>query len=122
MIWLVGCGGILGAIARFLLGQSINKRTDAPFPIGTWVINLTGSLLLGGLVVLRLHDGLTETTWSFWGVGFCGAFTTFSTFGLETVRLIDQQQKRLALVYVISSVLLGLLAATLGGALVYSFL
>jgi len=111
-----GIGGMLGACLRFGLGAFINKKaaSTAPFPAGTWVINLTGSFLLGILANRHLAGSLSETAWLLWGVGFCGAYTTFSTFGTETVGLLDKKRFKLAAIYVTSSVLFGLLFAMLG--------
>lgn len=114
MIWLIGLGGVAGTLARFYAGKWINARMRSSFPWGTWAINLSGSLLLGMLFGLHDDGRLAEDAWLILGTGFCGAYTTFSTFGFETVQLVAGGQKGRAAAYVLSSVLLGLAAAGLG--------
>ena len=79
-----------GAVARFLLDRAVVDRTRGVFPWGTLVINVTGSLLLGLITGLALHHGLSKSAKIVLGTGFCGAYTTFSTFSFETVRLIEE--------------------------------
>lgn len=114
MMLLVGLGGIFGAIARFLLGKWITAKKTGPFPMGTWVINLSGSFVLGFLAVL--HDGkaISDWVWFLCGTGFLGAYTTFSTFGYETIQLIQKQKAKIAILYVFTSVLLGVIFAWIG--------
>ncbi|RUQ24244.1 CrcB family protein, partial [Peribacillus cavernae] len=90
------------------------KRQKVNFPIGTWVINVSGSLLLGILAALHVSHSLAEWIWSMFGIGFCGAYTTFSTFGIETVTLIEAKNYKKAMIYVISSIVAGILAAATG--------
>ena len=77
---LVGLGGVLGALARHLLGERVDARQG-----DTLLVNLLGSLLLGALVAVPVGAPLLQ----FLGTGFCGAFTTFSSFAFETVRLAE---------------------------------
>ncbi|WP_160034432.1 fluoride efflux transporter CrcB [Paenibacillus sp. An7] len=118
MIWLAGLGGIAGAIMRYSLGRYIMKRVNDdsshPFPFGTWIINISGSLLLGVLFGLSKAQLLSSVWWAVLGTGFCGAYTTFSTLGYETMQLITANKIRKACLYVISSVTLGLIAAWIG--------
>ena len=86
---LVAAGGG-GAVARFLLDRAVVDRTRGVFPWGTLVINVTGTLLLGLITGLALHHGLSKSAKIVLGTGFCGAYTTFSTFTFETVRLIEE--------------------------------
>ena len=79
-----------GAVARFLLDRAVADRTRGVFPWGTLVINVTGTLLLGLITGLALHHGLSKSAKIVLGTGFCGAYTTFSTFTFETVRLIEE--------------------------------
>ncbi|WP_150266534.1 fluoride efflux transporter CrcB [Paenibacillus tepidiphilus] len=115
MIWWVGAGGVLGAISRYGLGQYIGRKTGGRFPWGTLLINVAGSLLLGMLAGAKGH--LPEAVYYFGGTGFCGGFTTFSTFGYETMQLLERKQKGGALLYVLGSAVLGLAAAWAGLAL-----
>ncbi|MDM5326602.1 fluoride efflux transporter CrcB [Neobacillus sp. CF12] len=115
MIWLVGIGGSLGAAARYLLGSLINRRKNFDrFPLGTWVINISGSFFLGLLAQLHLANDISEWLWFLVGVGFCGAYTTFSTFGYETITLLHSNKKILAGIYVLASVVVSTLMAALG--------
>lgn len=116
MIWLIGIGGSLGSATRFLLGSYIKNRFQGInyFPLGTWVINISGSLILGVLANLHLTDRIGEWIWFLFGIGFCGAYTTFSTFGYETITLIASKNGKMALFYVITSVFLGILSAAIG--------
>lgn len=100
-ILLVACGGFFGSIARFYLSFILNKHL-----LGTWLANLAGSILLGVLVTQHIGHTLPEWLWMLLGIGFCGAFTTFSTFGNETLELILEKKYIAALGYVLSSVML----------------
>jgi fluoride exporter len=116
MIWLVGLGGSLGAFTRYFLGAYISKHHKllAPFPLGTLTINLSGSFLLGVLLQLHLQSAMPAWVWFFLGIGFCGAFTTMSTFGYEAIMLLQAKKTLMAAIYVTCSVVFGLLAAALG--------
>ena len=116
MIWMIGIGGSLGAAARFLLGNLISRGAQKidPFPIGTWIINITGSFLLGVLTRFHLTNRISDWLWYFGGVGFCGAYTTFSTFGNETITLIQENKKKLAAIYVVTSIIFGVISAMIG--------
>jgi len=114
MIWLIGLGGSLGAAVRYLLGNIIKK---SGFPIVTWFINLTGSFLLGILAGLYQGDVIPDWLWLLVGVGFCGAYTTFSTFSYETLILINNGKVKTAGIYVIITIIFGLISANIGFAL-----
>ncbi|MBA2872224.1 CrcB protein [Anoxybacillus calidus] len=114
MIFVVGIGGILGAITRFLLSKWISSKVTTTFPIGTWIINITGSFILGCLFVLHSNGDISAWLWLFFGVGFLGAYTTFSTFGYETVHLIEKKDFGTAILYVLSSVLISVGFAWIG--------
>src|SRR4051812_8548060 len=116
MIWLIGLGGSLGAAARFLIGGFIKNKVKSVhlFPMGTWVINITGSFLLGVMANLHLANQISDGVWFFGGVGFCGAYTTFSTFGYETITLLQANKIKVAIVYVTTSVIVGAVSATMG--------
>ena len=110
---LVGVGGVLGALARHLLGERIDARTG-----DTLAVNVVGSFLLGGLLAAPVGESLLL----FVGTGFCGAFTTFSTFAFETVRLAETGEPRRAAanaaVNLVGAVLAVLAGAVLAGLLV----
>lgn len=120
MIWLIGLGGSLGAATRYLLGGYINNKNSKwrQFPLGTWIINITGSFILGVLAHLYLNHSINESLWLFAGVGFCGAYTTFSTFGYETITLLQNNKMKIAFVYILLSVLVGIVSAWVGFVLI----
>jgi CrcB protein len=103
---LLTVGGALGTNARYWLSVWIHdQRWTEQFPLATFVINVSGSLLLG-LLVVPFQNRLPGW-WILLGVGFCGGYTTFSTFALETVTLIhDKQKMELAILNVLASVVL----------------
>lgn len=113
-IWWVGLGGFVGANARYLLGGWIAARFGTTFPLGTFVINITGSFVLG--VIMGLLDAhlLSSTIRLGVAIGFVGAYTTFSTFSYETIRLIENGSMLLATANVFGSVIVGLLATIVG--------
>ncbi|MGP4105461.1 fluoride efflux transporter FluC [Virgibacillus sp. L01] len=98
-ILLVAIGGFLGSITRYFISLKTNKRL-----IGTWTANITGSILLALLLRFYLDNSISEWLWVFLGIGFCGSYTTFSTFGNETLQLIIGKRFWLAAGYVVSSV------------------
>ncbi len=119
MIILLGvvAGGVLGAPSRYALDQWVNSRTKGFFPWGTFLINATGAFLLGLISGLALYHGLGHLPVAVVGTGFCGAYTTFSTFSYETVRLIEEGTVEAAVRNMAGSLTLGLAAAAAGIAL-----
>jgi CrcB protein len=113
----VAIAGAVGAPARFLLDSWVERNKGSDFPYGTLLINLTGSLILGLVTGLALYHGLGKLPRAVVGTGFCGAYTTFSTFSYETVKLIEESEIKNAILNVTASVVLGLLAAGAGIAL-----
>lgn len=112
---LIGLGGFLGANARYLVAQWVERIWGFGFPYGTLLINVSGSLALGllmGLCQQRLADFVHHRL--FFAVGFLGAYTTFSTFSYETLRLVQEGQCTVAVIYILGSVLLSLLAVFCG--------
>ena len=114
----IAIAGALGALARYGVGVAFGPRRPDAFPVATFLINVSGSLALGFLVELftvrytNLASLRTSIT-----VGFLGAYTTFSTFSLETMRLIQFGAPTLAAVYVASSVVAGVIFAAAGSVL-----
>jgi CrcB protein len=106
--------GAIGAPLRYLLDGAVGERTDGVFPWGILLVNVSGSFLLGLLTGLGLHHGLGRTPRIVVGTGFCGAFTTFSTFTYETVRLLEEGDLAEALANLGLTVLLGAVAAAVG--------
>ncbi|WP_041580327.1 fluoride efflux transporter CrcB [Bacillus sp. 1NLA3E] len=109
---LVMFGGFLGAISRFLLGNWSFLHSTYGFPTGTLIINLVGSLLLGWLVA-NYRDQYPRI-FLFFGTGFIGSFTTFSTFSVETLNLLEKGKLGLALGYGFISLVAGICFALIG--------
>lgn len=107
-------GGAVGAPVRFLADRALTRRIVTELPIGTLLVNLSGSLLLGLVSGLGLHGHLSGTVEDVLGTGFCGAYTTFSTWSYETVRLLEEGEILEAAIYTGLSVLVGLAAAGAG--------
>ncbi len=110
----VAVAGGLGAVARLVLDGVLRSRMVVNFPLGTTVINVTGSFLLGLVTGLALAHGLPTEWRAILGTGFLGGYTTFSTASFETVRLAQQHRYRAALVNGFGMMLLALAAAGLG--------
>lgn len=107
----VGVAGAAGALARYAIGSQVDSRS---FPWSTLAINLVGSFALGLLVKAGATRGWPDSTVVPLGTGFLGAFTTFSTFSVETQTMLRQDRVATAAAYVGASILGGLIAATLG--------
>jgi CrcB protein len=118
LLGLLLAGGI-GACSRYLIDGMVLDRTGGEFPSGTLVVNVTGSLLLGFLTGLVLYHAFPATPKTELGTGFCGGYTTFSTFAYETIRLAEERQRSAVVVVVVASLVLPALAAALGLALAY---
>jgi CrcB protein len=113
--WLWVCiGAAVGAPARYLVDRAVQARHGSAFPAGTLSVNLAGSLLLGAIVGAAGSLEVPPWVGAGLGTGFCGALTTYSTFGSETVRLAEGGATVRAAVYVALSVLGCIGAATLG--------
>jgi CrcB protein len=110
-------GGAIGAPARYLLDGFVQDHTEGAFPWGTFVINITGSLLLGLITGAALYHAFPNTPKIWLGTGFCGSYTTFSTFTFETVRLLEEGAVADAFRNALFSALVGAAAAAAGLAL-----
>jgi len=110
-MWIgVAAFGGLGAVGRYVIGTGLSARTSSPFPLGTFIVNLTGAFALGLLSGLAVSEDLGLLL----GAGALGGYTTFSTWMLETSRLSEAHRTRLDLTYLAASLLAGLLAVWLG--------
>ena len=118
-VLLVALGAAVGAPARYLVDRMVQARHDSLFPWGTFTVNIVGSFILGLLAAVGLHT--SQGALALLGVGFCGALTTYSTFGYETVRLAQEGANLLAALNVIVSIVAGLGAAYLGAAVALAF-
>lgn len=111
---LVGLGAAFGAVTRYVIDQAVTRNRVSAFPAGTWIINITGSFVLGLLTGLAAHDGLSGHVLTVLGTGVLGGYTTFSTFSYETVRLTEDGNGLTAIGNVVGSVAAGLAAAAAG--------
>ncbi len=107
---LLSIGGACGAMARYKLGVIILKHDKHSFPLSTFIINITGTFLLG--VLSGLH--LSGNPYLLLGDGFCGAFTTFSTFAVEGVQLIRHNAVKKSIIFIVLSVTIGLICFFIG--------
>jgi CrcB protein len=112
---LVGAGGFVGAVLRYSLGGLVSRVTAPDFPWATLVVNVTGCFVIGLLAVLTQERGpVAPSTRLFLMVGVLGGYTTFSTFGYETLSLVREGSHGLALANAAGQVLVGLLAVWAG--------
>jgi fluoride exporter len=111
------CAGAVGSLLRFGVDHVVQRRSGTDFPRGTLVINLTGSFVLGILVGSADHHGLPAAWLTVLGTGLIGAYTTFSTFSFDTVRLAENGEWSRTVVNVVTSLVGGLAAAAVGLAL-----
>jgi fluoride exporter len=102
----ISLGGFLGSILRYIISEKLNRN----FPYGTLLVNITGSFLLGYF----FSKGLSSSLYAFLGTGFCGAFTTFSTFKLEAFQLYRNNDQIRSFLYLFMSYLMGICLAYLG--------
>ena len=113
-VLLVLVGGAVGAPLRYLADLAVQSRHDSLFPWGTFAVNVVGSLLLGGLAGAVSTADVAPWVLTLVGTGLCGALTTYSTFGYETVRLVQDGASRTALLNALGSLAVGLAACALG--------
>jgi CrcB protein len=115
IFWGVAVGAAIGGVSRFYLGNLIQQWAGADFPLGTLVINISGSLLLGFIMRYALQtNAITEVMRMTLTTGFCGGYTTFSTFSYDTAIQIQNREYGRAVIYVGSSVLIALIGVFVG--------
>jgi CrcB protein len=110
----VGIAGALGALARYVIGRYVAERAGSQFPLGTLIINITGAFIIGLLFALAAHKLISTALQTLLATGFLGGYTTFSTMSWEGVQLVRGGSMRVSILYLGGSLLLGLIAATLG--------
>ncbi|BAH05337.1 hypothetical protein CKR_0286 [Clostridium kluyveri NBRC 12016] len=106
----VGIGGAFGSLARYQLGKVISQKSATTFPVGTFIINITGAILLGMVSSLNISKNM----YLLLGDGFLGAYTTFSTFMYEGFNLFQENEKLNAFIYILGSLILGIIGYILG--------
>jgi CrcB protein len=111
--FMVGLGGALGSMLRY--GVGLLLKTATAFPVGTFLVNMAGSLLIGLVAGMAANDPKFQQQWYlFLAVGLCGGFTTFSALSLEGVRIIQEQKFGILLGYLSISFSVGLLLTWMG--------
>ncbi|MDR3599096.1 MAG: fluoride efflux transporter CrcB [Desulfosporosinus sp.] len=114
-IMVIAFGGALGALSRYGLGFWISSKWSQGFPLGTFIINITGAFLLGFLNILFIEKLTISPLWRLGiGIGFLGAYTTFSTFSYEVIMLLEEGSLLTAGLYTLLSVSIGFAGVALG--------
>ncbi len=118
---LIGLGGAVGSVLRYVLGGFVQRTFHPAFPVGTFAVNVAGCLLIGIFAKLFLHSQTDLTLKATLMAGFCGGFTTFSAFSLETLGLVQGGEWPKALGYVLLSCVVCISATAVGFAAGPSF-
>ncbi|MHB1407686.1 MAG: fluoride efflux transporter CrcB [Desulfitobacteriaceae bacterium] len=114
-IIFIAVGGALGALSRYGLGLWISNKWNQGFPLHTFLINITGAFLLGFLNILFVERLAISPLWRLGvGIGFLGAYTTFSTFGYEVIMLLEGGSLLTAGLYTLLSIIIGFAGVALG--------
>ena len=115
VLMIIGTGGFVGSISRYLTQQLVQERFDTSFPLGTLAVNILGSFIIGVVYALSEKGDLLSPEWRlFLAVGFCGGFTTFSSFAYENFQMMKMEQFFFVALYMGLSLFLGILATYLG--------
>jgi CrcB protein len=116
--FFIALGGALGSVARYLVGTSVSNRLGIRFPFGTLIINLTACVIIGlSLEILNRHSNVNPAFRYLIPIGFIGAYSTFSTFEWELFSNLNSGAFWIAILYVTTSLVFGLIAVALGAAL-----
>ena len=115
LVWYVALGSAVGGAARYALTVFIEQRTATAFPVGTLLVNITGSLVLGFVLRYALvSPSFSAELRMLLTTGFCGGYTTFSAFSYETMALVQSGDYRRAALYTVASVILSIGATFVG--------
>ncbi|PLX21846.1 MAG: fluoride efflux transporter CrcB [Salinivirgaceae bacterium] len=107
-LFIIGLGGFLGSISRYMLSKVIQEQANSSFPWGTMAVNIIGSFIIGIIFALSVKNNILPPVWrNFLAIGFCGGFTTFSSFSLDNYQLLANNQLMFSLLYTLISVILG---------------
>jgi fluoride exporter len=122
ILFIIGSGSFLGGVTRFLTSKYIQDNISTSFPLGTFLVNLIGCFLIGIFYGLSERgNGMNMEYRLFLTVGFCGGFTTFSTFSNENLAMLRDGNMLQAAFYISGSVFFGILATYLGSTIIKSF-
>lgn len=122
MILLVGAGGAIGSIARFLSQQMIARYYPSSFPWGTLIVNIVGCFIIGIVYAFGEKGNLLSPDMRLLlATGFCGGFTTFSTFAYENISMMREGELLYTFMYIAASIIVGFLAAYIGVLIVKSY-
>ena len=114
-LFVIGLGGALGSICRYLVQVWADRYVSTSFPVGTLLVNISGCLLIGLLYGLFTRHAGMDLGWRLFLItGICGGYTTFSSFSYESISLLREGQLAYFFLYVLGSVIVGLLATLLG--------
>jgi CrcB protein len=118
ILLLIALGGAAGSLLRYVIGGMVQRTSGSGFPVGTLFVNVIGCLLIGVFVRFLLNMQTSAEMRALLVVGFCGGFTTFSAFSLETVGLIEGGEYARAATYIVGSVVMCIVATFAGMAAV----
>ena len=114
----VAVGGVFGAVCRFLIGKWTARYVTASFPVATLGINFVGSLIIGFFLIWTTERVFADPRWRLLvAIGFCGAFTTYSSFAFETLKMYEQGAVRMAVVNIVANNFAALTAVLAGAML-----
>lgn len=118
-VLIIGMGGFIGTISRYLSTVYVHKWVAISFPLGTFLVNVLGCFLIGLFYGISEKSEFMTNEWRlFLTIGFCGGFTTFSTFANDNLMMVKDQQFLYIALYTVGSVALGLLMVYLGQLLI----
>lgn len=113
-ILLIGTGGFAGSVLRYLISRYLSLFWPVSFPAGTFIVNILGSFLIGIIMGLSFKSSISTQTRLLLATGFCGGFTTFSTYSLEIFELVQRGETGISLLYLLASLIGGVLFVWIG--------